>query len=296
MPFNVPLTGSMVPGPLGLAHLPRMWQKGLLFSIGALPDDYLFAERGFDLRMMEGVGVDPAAFVPFLRTVPTYLETETWVRGHATKLDAVSATSEMIVSRSMSPEHAAPLREAAAIADASFDNGAQLNNIDDWVSLHQYVLAHRGQSLEPVIPAISSLATGPLGLLHLPRLWGKAVIKAIGALPEGYHSGSGPIDVQLAETIGMDLAASVSYTNAEIPPYLTYEQWVREHATKLDAATMKAWNDRMRTREKPIPLAAEERTILGITDESERRGVLLNDLIDWHLWHEQIAHRAAALL
>jgi len=47
MPLNVPLTGSMVPGPLGLAHLPRMWQKGMLTSIGVLPDDYLFG-RGFD--------------------------------------------------------------------------------------------------------------------------------------------------------------------------------------------------------------------------------------------------------
>ena len=57
---------------------------------------------------------------------------------------------------------------------------------------------------------------------------------------------------------------------------------------KLDTATVDAWNTRMRTREKPVPLAAEERKILGITDESERRGVLLNDLIDWHLWHMEI--------
>jgi hypothetical protein len=294
MPLNVPLTGSMAPGPLGLAHLPRMWQKGLLSTLGVLPDDYLFGDRGFDLRMMEGVGIDPGAFIPFLRTIPTYLETETWVRGHATKLDAVAATSEMILNRSMSPEHAAPLREAAAIGDASFDNGARLNNIDDWVTLHQYVVTRRGQAPETIVPAISSLAAGPLGLLHLPRLWGKAVIKAIGALPEGYHSGSGPIDEQLAETIGMDLAASVRFTNDELPSYLDYEQWVREHATKLDAATMDAWNHRMRTREKPVPLAAQERAILGIADESERRGVLLNDLIDWHEWHAQIADRAAA--
>lgn len=287
MSLNVPLTGSMVPGLLGLVHLPRMWQKATLFTLGVLPDDYVFADRGFDLRIMEGVGIDPATFVPFLKTLPPYLATEAWVRDHATKLDAIGATSEIVVNRAMPPEPAGKVRAAAGITDPAFDNGARLNNLDDWLSLHRYVLAHRGETLEPIVPAISSLAAGPLGLLHLPRLWGKAIIQTAGALPEGFHSGSGPLDEQLAEAIGMDLAASAAYTAAELPPYLTYEQWVRAHATKLDAATMAAWNERTRTREKPPALAAAEREILGITDESERRGVLLNDLIDWHLWHEE---------
>ena len=293
MPLNVPLTGSMVPGPLGLAHLPRMWQKAMLFGIGVLPGDYLFGgDRGFDVRIMDGVGLDPDAFMPFLTTLPTYLETEFWVRGHAAKLDAVEATSEMIVNHAASQKGGDKLRAAAGISDASFDNGAKLNNIDDWVSLQQYVLAHRGEPVETIVPAISSLAAGPLGLLHLPRLWGKAIIKAGAALPEGFHSGSGPLDVQLAQAIGMDLTESVRYVNAEIPPYLAYEQWVRAHATTLDAATVNAWNERMRTRDKPAAMAADERAMLGISDEAISGSAILNDLIDWHLWHEEIVSRA----
>ena len=53
MPLDIPLAGSMVPGPLGLVHLPRMWQKALLFNLGVLPEDYLFG-RAFDAVMMEG--------------------------------------------------------------------------------------------------------------------------------------------------------------------------------------------------------------------------------------------------
>lgn len=294
MPLNVPLTGSMVPGPLGLAHLPRMWQKGMLTSIGVLPDDYLFG-RGFDRRIIDGIGLDADAFMPFLKTLPSYLETESWVRSHATKLDAVDATSELIVNLAAPPEFGAKLRAGVGITDASFVNGARLNNIDDWVSLQQYVLARRGGPVEVIVPAISSLASGPLGLLHLPRLWGKAIIKAGAALPEGFHSGSGPLDVQLAEAIGMDLAASVRYVNAEIPPYLVYERWVRDNATTLDAASIAAWNERMRTREKPLAMAAEERAMLGLTDETLGGSAILNDLIDWHLWHEEIVGRAAAL-
>ncbi len=97
--------------------------------------------------------------------------------------------------------------------------------------------------------------TGPLGILHLPRLWGKAVIKAIGALPPGYHSGSGPLDVQLAEEIGMDLAASVAYTDAELPTYVAYEEWVRKNATNLKPEPIAEWNERMKTRQKREEMA-----------------------------------------
>ncbi len=163
MPLNVPLTGSMAPGLLGLVHLPRMWQKGLLFTRGMLADGYIFADRGFDARMMDGVGIDAAAFVPFIKTMPNYLAVEAWVRDHATKLDAVAATSDMIVNRSMSAEHAVPMRAVIGLTDATFDNGARLGNLDDCVTLRDYVLANRGRTVAPVIPAVTSLATGPLG-------------------------------------------------------------------------------------------------------------------------------------
>jgi hypothetical protein len=293
--LNVPLTGSMADGPLGLVHLPRMWQKGLLKTVGVLPGDYVFAERGFDQRLMEGVGIDANAFVSFLQTLPSYLETEAWVRKNATSLENIAATNDGIVTRSMSPEGSGKLRAATGITDATFDNGARLNNLDDLQSLHAYVVAHRGQQVEPIIPAICGLLTGPLGILHLPRLWGKAVIKAIGALPEGYHSGSGPLDEQLAEAMGMDLAASVRYTNAEMPTYIAYEGWVRKNAT-LDPAKIAEWNERMKTRQKREEMATAERAEVGLTDSNERGGRLLNDLVDWHLLHQQITarHRAAA--
>ena len=294
MALNVPLTGSMADGPLGLVHLPRMWQKGLLRTLGVLPDDYVFAERGFDQRMMEGVGIDAGAFVPFLQTFPTYLETEAWVRAHASNLDNVGATNAGIVERSMSPEGSGKLRAATGIADAGFDNGARLNNLDDLQSLHAYIVAHRGQQIEPIVPAITGLLTGPLGILHLPRLWAKAIIKTAGALPEGYHSGSGPLDEQLAEALGMDLAASVRYTNAELPTYVAYEAWVRNNAA-LDPAKTAEWNERMKTRQKREEMATAERAEVGLTDSTERGGRLLNDLVDWHLFHQQIdARRRAA--
>jgi hypothetical protein len=46
--LNIPLTGPMIAGPLGLVNLPRVWQKGLLEGVGRLPDDYAYLTRGFD--------------------------------------------------------------------------------------------------------------------------------------------------------------------------------------------------------------------------------------------------------
>ena len=287
--FSVPLIGPMVTGPLGVCELPRMWQKGLLKTIGVLPSEYAFGDRGFDKYMMDGIGIDRDAFVAHLATLPTYLQTEAWVREHATSLAAKDAPNTFILERVMSAEGSQGVRDRAGIGDASFANGARLTSLDDLVALHAYVVAHRGKTLPPFAPAVSSLLAGPLGLLHLPRLWAKAMIKTIGALPEGYHSGSGPIDEQLAETIGMDLAASVAFTESTLPSYIAYETWVRENATNLTATAMDPWNQRIPVREKPEHIAAPERELLGIDDPAQRGSRLLNDLIDWHYVHEEIA-------
>ena len=44
----VPLISSGVAGPLGVLHLPRMWQKVSLESAGKLASGYPGIGRGFD--------------------------------------------------------------------------------------------------------------------------------------------------------------------------------------------------------------------------------------------------------
>ena len=39
---------------------------------------------------------------------------------------------------------------------------------------------------DPIVPLISSDATGPLGIKHLPRLWTKLTLGAAGRLFPGY--------------------------------------------------------------------------------------------------------------
>ena len=45
-----------------------------------------------------------------------------------------------------------------------------------------------------MIPLISGAENGPLGIVHLPRLWLKMRAHAVGVLPEGYRHGNGGTD------------------------------------------------------------------------------------------------------
>ncbi len=282
-----PLTGPMAVGPLGLAHLPRMWQKGILSTVGWLPEEYHFVTRGFDQWLCEGVGIDMAAFGAFARTLPSYLAAEDWVRANATALDRQAATNEKLLTMTLPAEALARMQASTGISDPTFTTAVRMLNLDDLVWLHQFALAHRSGFDETIVPAVTGRLTGELGLLHLPRLWAKAIIKAIGALPAGYHSGSGPLDEQCAQAIGLDLAAAVAYINAEFPTEVQFERWVREHATDATPSAIAAWNEAMNGRQKREQLATDERAILGITDPSFRSGLILNDLLDWHELHQK---------
>src|ERR1700735_4828787 len=79
----VPLAGPMVKGPLGVAHLPRLWLKAVLASANALPDGYRTGYDGTDKIALDGVGLDPQATFAYLETQPAYMAFEVWLREHA---------------------------------------------------------------------------------------------------------------------------------------------------------------------------------------------------------------------
>ena len=58
-----------------------------------------------------------------------------------------------------------------------------------------------------IVPLISSGSHGPLGVVHLPRLWSKLTLDAAGKLPPGYDSCGDGFD---AMTLSAHLPADVS--------------------------------------------------------------------------------------
>src|SRR5215468_4231317 len=84
----VPLISSGTAGPLGVLHLPRLWLKASLESVGKLAPGYPGAGKGFDQMVIDGLGLQRDAVLGFIKnTKPTYPQFEAWVKKNGTKLD-----------------------------------------------------------------------------------------------------------------------------------------------------------------------------------------------------------------
>src|SRR5436853_4128921 len=77
----VPLISSGVAGPLGVLHLPRLWLKLSLESVGKLAPGYPGAGKGYDQMVIDGIGLNRDAVLNFIKTKkPTYPQFEAWIK------------------------------------------------------------------------------------------------------------------------------------------------------------------------------------------------------------------------
>jgi hypothetical protein len=291
----VPLASATVKGPLGVAHLPRLWLKCVLGAAGALPAGYRTGYDGTNQTVIDGIGLDPAATLAYLATMPSYAAFEAWVREYAAHVDAgaVAATNAEIAAQQKPSANAAEVRARVGLADASESGAALLNALDDWASVHAGLVARRGAKVQPIVPAVSSQSAGPLGLMHLPRFWMKATLAAMDALYPSWNSGAkSGFDVWFCDAVGLDLETAIAHVRAELPTYLAFEAWVAAHAAHVSNAEIALHNAAMRERQKPAEVAARERALLGIDAPEYRPSIELNDLVDWHTIHEQIGNMA----
>ena len=99
-----------------------------------------------------------------------------------------------------------------------------------------------------MIPLISSISCGPLGVCQLPRLWWKVQLSAAGKLDSEYPECSGGLDSQVISRLGLERDAVLAHLRAERPDYLTFEAWVVDQVGELDRADLEAWNSGIRSR------------------------------------------------
>ncbi|BDE06202.1 hypothetical protein WPS_14780 [Vulcanimicrobium alpinum] len=133
----------------------------------------------------------------------------------------------------------------------------------------------------PLVPVLSSSVTGPLGVMHLPRLWLKILLHARGVLPEGYRHGVGGFDEFTTSTLGIDRDAFIAYIETALPDYLALEAWVRANAANLTPEAIAAVNARVSSADLPEPMLSERRARFGLDDPAYTKAVRLNDLDDW---------------
>ncbi len=142
----IPLISSGTAGPLGVLHLPRLWQKASLGAAGKLHPDYPSCGQGYDQMVLDGLGLDKGAFESFIAgSKPTYPECEAWVlaqSGGSLDAAAVAKLNAAITGY----HHADGVRTAILSASGIPDEGKildaiNLNNLDDWQTFHKEVIA-----------------------------------------------------------------------------------------------------------------------------------------------------------
>jgi hypothetical protein len=141
----------------------------------------------------------------------------------------------------------------------------------------------------PIVPVLSSSVVGPLGIMHLPRLWLKILLHGCGRLPEGYRHGVGGFDEFVTTTLGIDRDAFVAYIETVKPDYLTLEAWVRANAAMLTPDAIATINQRVSTAALSEPMLTERTARFGLGDPSYTGAVALNDLDDWAAMHDALS-------
>jgi hypothetical protein len=141
------------------------------------------------------------------------------------------------------------------------------------------------------VPLISSGTAGPLGVLHLPRLWQKVSLEARGKLAPGYPGIGKGYDMMTITALGLNADAVKKFITDSKPTYPQFEAWVKKQpGVKLDKATLYKHNSAIRGY---IHDDATRKGILGangISDEGSVNpgAVDLNNLDDWYEFHQAV--------
>lgn len=141
----VPTISSGTAGPLGVLHLPRLWQKVSLDKAGKLHDDYPAIGAGYDQMTLDALGIANADFEAFMNSKPTYVQLENWVleqKGGSLDQEAVNKHNEAVKGYIHADEDRTEILAAAGRPDdGSIKDAVNLNNLDDWAIFHKEEIA-----------------------------------------------------------------------------------------------------------------------------------------------------------
>jgi hypothetical protein len=143
--------------------------------------------------------------------------------------------------------------------------------------------------MSSIVPTISSGVAGPLGVLHLPRLWQKASLEARGKLAAGYPGCGKGFDQMVLDGLGIDREAILQYIKSEKPTYPQLEQWVRRQpGVKLEKSSIDQLNAAVRGYNHDDGTRQSILSANGLADDGSapRDAVNLNNLDDWKEFHD----------
>lgn len=143
--------------------------------------------------------------------------------------------------------------------------------------------------MSKIVPLISSGVAGPLGVLHLPRLWLKVSLESRGKLADGYPGIGKGYDMMVLDALKLDPEAVRKFIADTKPTYPQFEAWIKKQSgVKLDKATIHKLNVAIQGY---IHADDTRKGILGACGISDEGSVCpdainLNNLDDWYEFHQ----------
>ena len=140
----VPLISSGTQGPLGVLHLPRLWQKVSLEAAGKIAEGYPGIGDGYDSMVIAGLGLDKEAVRSYITNEkPTYTAFEAWISaqdGATLGDDAIGKLNSDIAGYNHDADTKAGILSANGL-ESGPDDAVNLNNLDDWLEFHTAEIA-----------------------------------------------------------------------------------------------------------------------------------------------------------
>lgn len=140
----VPLISSGVKGPLGICHLPRLWQKALLGAVDRLAEGYSDVGPGYDHMVCDAIGIDPEKVREYIRAEkPSYFAFEAWLKDQpGIKLDeaTIKASNDAVIGYNHGDDVCKGVYDATGLTpECGFTDAVNVNNFDDWMEFHASV-------------------------------------------------------------------------------------------------------------------------------------------------------------
>jgi hypothetical protein len=145
--------------------------------------------------------------------------------------------------------------------------------------------------MNTIVPLISSGVAGPLGVLHLPRLWQKTSLEARGKLAVGYPGCGKGYDQMVIDGLGLKREDVINYIKNDRPTYPQFEAWIlKQKGGKLDNASVEKLNAAIRGYNHDDNT---RKSILSANDipdgpNSPRDAINLNNLDDWKEFYDAV--------
>ncbi|MDP3070322.1 MAG: DUF5069 domain-containing protein [Opitutaceae bacterium] len=138
------------------------------------------------------------------------------------------------------------------------------------------------------IPMIPCNVAGPLGVLHLPRLWLKVSLEARGKLAAGYPGIGKGYDSMVVAALGLNADAVKKFVAEKHPTYQQFEAWVKaQPGVKLDRNNVHRLNTAILGYHHTEELSKEIRAATGYKEDGSVTSAAceLNALDDWQAFH-----------